>query len=297
MKIVTLVTCFNRKNKTLSALSKLHNQILPSNVEMQHVVVDDGSTDGTTEAVVSSFPNVVILKGTGNLFWAGGMRLGWSEYIKKINFDYILLYNDDVVFKNDAILKLINESTLFKADGGCKEHIVVGSFHSGDNLSTTTYGGLIRSSYWHPLRFKIIDPPVDKYILVDTLNMNACLATHELTKEVGFLSEYFIHCGADTEYGLKVRRAGGKIILAKGYFGECERNTIVDDFISTSKNLHDCYKTLLGNKQQPIRERFKYFKNYAGSFWLFLFIAPYLILPAKYAWIKFLKTINRQYIK
>lgn len=66
MKIAVLLTCFNRKNKTLACLKSLFG-IIPN----CHVyLVDDKSTDGTSEAIKQNFPQVKIIKGDGNLFGA-----------------------------------------------------------------------------------------------------------------------------------------------------------------------------------------------------------------------------------
>ena len=293
MKIVTLATSHNRKHKTLAALKSLHNQTLPDNVRIQHVVVDDGSVDHTSEMINKYFPNVVILKGTGNLYWAGGMRFGWREYVKNIDFDLMLLYNDDVYLEPDALIRLLNTSAIFQYEGGCKDHVVVGSFHDGATPPITTYGGLLRGTSWHPLRFRIIDPPKEKYTCVETLNMNSCLITKALIDKVGFLSDYFIHSGADFEFGLKTIKAGGKVVLAHGYLGECKRNLMHDNFIESSRSLIDCYMNFLGTKQQPFLQRLRYFKTHGGYLWVVFFASPYLYLPFKYAWLKFLRFMVR----
>ncbi len=50
-KIAALLTCFNRKQKTLACLEALFNQELPADVDISTYLVDDASTDGTRDAV------------------------------------------------------------------------------------------------------------------------------------------------------------------------------------------------------------------------------------------------------
>ena len=65
-------------------------------------VVDDGSEDGTSEAVLQTIPETHLIAGSGNLYWGGGMRLAFKEAMKD-GWDFYLLLNDDVILKPSAI--------------------------------------------------------------------------------------------------------------------------------------------------------------------------------------------------
>ena len=69
--IGVVITCYNRKEKTLASLKKLINQEDVDSLDINIYLVDDGSTDGTSEAVKKNFPQVNIIKGDGTLFWNG----------------------------------------------------------------------------------------------------------------------------------------------------------------------------------------------------------------------------------
>lgn len=82
--VAVLLTCHNRKEKTLRCLKHLFAQ--ESNAKKYFIevfLVDDSSTDGTSEGVKDLFPNVNIIKGDGNLFWSRGMQLAWKIAIEK----------------------------------------------------------------------------------------------------------------------------------------------------------------------------------------------------------------------
>lgn len=286
MKIITLTTCHNRRELTINALSCLHLQELPGNFLIEHILVNDASTDGTIEAVKRYFPDIEIIDGTGNLYWAGGMRYGWEQSIKDKEFDYLFVYNDDVTLESDAIFRLMETSFTFMAAGGVKENVIVGAFRSLQH-GRTTYSGVRRASSWHPLRFEKVDPDSMKYISVDTLNMNAALISKHVLNEIGFLSDYFVHGGADYDYGLKVIKSGGVVLLCPGYLGFCETNDDDENYITDAVSLISCYKNLLSVKKQPIKQRMRYYAKHGGFFWPLLWLMPYFTLPLKYIWMKY----------
>jgi GT2 family glycosyltransferase len=188
MNIVALTTCHNRRDLTLASLGDLHTQDLPADVSLSITIVDDGSTDGTTEAVRTAYPDVEIIKGSGSLYWAGGMRLGWEKSVQNQEFDALFVFNDDIRLNRNALRELIDTNRYVRKHYG-PLNVISGAF-TDLNGEVNTYGGFRRSSIWHPLRFEIVSP-TGMPCQVDTLNMNCALITSEALHEVGFLSWYF----------------------------------------------------------------------------------------------------------
>jgi len=61
------------------------------------IVVDDGSTDGTSQFIQELFPHVVLLRGDGNLWWTGAVNMGIRWALERAaTTDYVLLINDDL---------------------------------------------------------------------------------------------------------------------------------------------------------------------------------------------------------
>ena len=82
INIAILITCHNRKKKTIKCLNNLYNQKYIGNIKFKVFLVDDKSSDGTSKTVKNLFPLVKTIKGNGNLFWTGGMRLAWKKALK-----------------------------------------------------------------------------------------------------------------------------------------------------------------------------------------------------------------------
>jgi len=274
--IETLATCHNRLEDTLRALEDLNSQDLPAGVTIRHTIVDDGSIDETYDVVGKLFPETEVLKGSGSLFWAGGMRYGWQSSLRYRVFDYLFLYNDDVTLCKDAIRRLVASSQKFSENFPERSHVVTGTFV--DKNGDLSYGGVVRCSDWHPLRFKLKEPSRSENRIVDTLNMNACLMPRSTIQDVGFLSEFFVHGGADYEFGLKLKKKGGVTLLAPGVIGTCERNSLEGTSCEQGINLLERYRRLLSLKEQPVLQRFAYFKRHGGLLWPLLFLSPYVTL-------------------
>lgn len=282
MIIQTLATCHNRKQKTLASLRDLTQQELPDNCILRHTIVDDGSTDGTSEAVSHRFPEVEIIHGHGSLYWAGGMRYGWEHSIKDHYFDYLFVYNDDVRLNANALNHLISTSSCYLSVDGASAHAVTGAFTDSAG-ETTTYSGAIKTTSWHPFRVQRIEPPDTGFNLVDTMNMNGALISRAALLAAGFLSDFFVHGGADFEYGLKLNKVGGKVLLASGHIGSCDRNSTKGTELEPGITLVERYRRLLSVKGQPPAQRLKYCRQYAPWFWPIIWASPYIKLPVRHS--------------
>lgn len=66
-------------------------------LDIHVIVVDDGSTDGTSEAIAEQFPEVELIRGDGSLWFTAGTNLAIRAALKH-DPDYILGINDDSIF-------------------------------------------------------------------------------------------------------------------------------------------------------------------------------------------------------
>ena len=86
VEIITPV--HNRRDITLQCLKSLA-RINSNALDIHIIIVDDGSTDGTSEAISANYPQVEIIKGDGNLWFTAGTNRGIEAALKH-NPDYIL---------------------------------------------------------------------------------------------------------------------------------------------------------------------------------------------------------------
>jgi GT2 family glycosyltransferase len=254
-------------------LDQLHKQNLPQGYSISIVVVDDGSSDGTTDLIRQKFPNVLIIKGNGNLFWARALIYAWNSYLKNEFYDALLVFNDDIKLYKNTLIDLISSYNIIKNSHG--NLIAVSAAFLDETTNKISYGGYIHSSWWHPLRFQCAYPLNDMPLKIDTLNMNLALISNEALKVVGFLSEYFIHSGADMEFGLKLNKAGGSVWLCPRVLGTCTRHDN-DHIYNERDSLFSKLKFVTRIKGEPVVVRLKYFYYHGGIIWPFLFVALYI---------------------
>jgi GT2 family glycosyltransferase len=103
--VYIIIPVHNRKQITLRCLTHLAKTGDLSRYYV--VIIDDGSTDGTAEAIRSAYPEVIILSGNGDLWWTGATALGMT-YAFEQNAEYFIWLNDDCLPDPGTLPGMIN---------------------------------------------------------------------------------------------------------------------------------------------------------------------------------------------
>ena len=268
--IAVLLTCYNRKEKTLSFLKSLTQQVAFSALQADIYLLDDASTDGTAKAIKALYPGVNIVQGDGNLFWAGGMLRIWKYAITQKEYEIFLLFNDDVVLQPDSIERLLSSYMSVKNTGT----ILVGSTlnHSSNRIS---YGGHIlyksnRAAYYS------IKPNEVSVSPCHLANANIFLVDKATVDKIGLFSDKYTHYLADFDYTITAYRNGIGVFVAPGYFGYCEDDHGVN-WLSGKYSLKQRVNYLYSVKGLAYNEYLYYIKKH--------FPADYKVALAK-LWLK-----------
>jgi GT2 family glycosyltransferase len=277
--IAVLLTCYNRREKTLQCLQALCQQSLPIGIELKPYLVDDASTDGTAEAVKQEYPNVHLIQGTGSLFWNGGMRYAF-EAAQVEDPDYYLWLNDDTALYPHALKTLLDVSAKLSSQGQGKA-IVVGSTLDPETGSPS-YGGVMQTYWWHPLKFHHVHPAPDQPCLCDTLHGNCVLVPRAVAALIGNFNPEYTHNLGDYDYGLRARRKGCSVCMAPGYLGTCSANPPSSRMVKTELtqanwNQVDRPKGLAMEDVtlHSFHEWKAFCREHGGAFWFFYWLLPY----------------------
>lgn len=90
MKASFVIVNYNRKDELLITISKTQQLVNEISENIEIVVVDNGSTDGSAEAISDKFPSVVLVKNPVNT-GAPAWNLGFA----KATGDYLIIIDDD----------------------------------------------------------------------------------------------------------------------------------------------------------------------------------------------------------
>lgn len=256
IKIAAILTCFNRREKTVKCLDSLFRTEKQYNLShdggrlcISVYLTDDACTDGTAEAVkdVCKGKELHILQGNGHCYWAGGMRLAWGEALKNIDkYDFYLLLNDDTIIENNAFDELFATHRYVMETTG-KPGIYSGMISDINDVTRITYSGSVYDDVSKSQYHKVM--PNGKPLKVDITNANILLVPREIVSRVGMFHKGYIHGGADYDYAMTVARHGYSAFITEKVCGQCEFDhkkggEVIADF-----------------RKMSLRERYRYVNN------------------------------------
>lgn len=195
---------YNRKKFTRNYLKALSKQTVK---DFKVIIVDDGSTDGTSEMIGQEFPEVILLKEKGDLWWAEATNIGVRYAISQWA-TYIMTLNDDTLPEIDYIEKMIYWSCI-------EPKALLGAFAINANNNKAIYGGEILN--WKSGKFENIldDISEDKQNglhQVNTFPGRGLMIPVETFKKIGLYdSNNFPQTVADLDFTARADSAGYEI--------------------------------------------------------------------------------------
>ncbi len=211
----------NRREITLKCLRSL-KRIDSENLAIHIVMVDDGSTDGTSEAVKQEFPEVEIIKGDGNLWFTEGTNVGVRAALEHAP-DYVLMMNDDQIFDSKFLQYMIETAEKYPRS-------IVGSLlllwdmpHKLFQVAPiwkTFKGG------WQHARNQTIWTIPKKTWQVDIIVGNCVLIPAAAMREGGLMNSKRYPNLGDSEYTPRLKKKGWQLLIDPRARVFCQPNGI-----------------------------------------------------------------------
>jgi hypothetical protein len=206
---------------TLELLRNCLNSLIKNirSVSLEIFVTDNGSTDGSPKMVEDEFPNVRLIKNTVNL----GFAKANNQAIKQAQGRYILLLNSDTLAHDSSIEGLVAfmEQTPSAGMAGLQLLNEDGSFQNSvanapTLLTELTNKSLLRALF--PNRYPGKEFRPQSPIEVESL-IGACLMVRaETIKAIGLLDEDYFFFFEETDWCLRAKNAGWKIMFHPNLF-------------------------------------------------------------------------------
>lgn len=103
-RVAILILNWNDLHNTAETLISLKSLHYPT---FDVWIVDNGSTDGSGEAIADRFPEVHVRSSPNNLGVAGGRNFGLEAILSRDDADYVLILDNDVVVEPQLLDKLV----------------------------------------------------------------------------------------------------------------------------------------------------------------------------------------------
>ncbi len=214
--IGVVIVNFNGGKLILSCI----NAVLDSSIPVEIAVTDNGSTDGSLEAIQAEFSNhehVSIIAHSTNSGFATGSNRALSALDSSLQT--ILFLNPDCLIGRDTLqqMQLVMQQLPQMGMGGCLILNEDGSEQRGCRRNEPTPLRALSTMVLSGKHFKSVNRVgellPDKPVEVDAVSGAFMLVRRSALKEVGLMDEaYFLHC-EDLDWCKRFRQQGWKVIF------------------------------------------------------------------------------------
>lgn len=181
-EIAAVVVTYNRKELLSQCISKILNQ---KEISCDVVIVDNASTDGTSEMIREQFnrPEIIYINTGANLGGAGGFQVGVKRAVV-LGYQYVWIMDDDTLPYLNSLKELMLADDALKGQWGC--------------LSSVAYwrdGKICKANRQKKTLYKFVTDKElsDKSVKVQMASFVSLLVKTSVIKEVGLpIGEYFI---------------------------------------------------------------------------------------------------------
>ncbi len=205
-----IVLSWNGREDTLECLDSLSRIERP---DLGIICVDNGSTDGSAQAVRERFGHVVLIEAGANLGYAGGNNLG-LRYALDHGASWMVLVNNDATVAADVI-----EGFERALDQRPRAGLLAGKVYFADRPWTIWFAGQRVSTLTgysgRPRGYGRRDAPRYQNVVATDRAVGALMAVSRETLEtVGLFDEALFAYVEDVDLALRVRETGIEIVVA-----------------------------------------------------------------------------------
>ena len=240
-----VVPVHNRKALTERFLDCLAQQTFRN---FTVIVVDDGSSDGTSELIRKRFPDVILLRGDGNLWWSGATNMGIRHALRHTSDnDALLIINDDLEGDPDYLNRVYNA---WQSHPNTLIGSVVVDLNDPDRIfcGGEKLGRWFAKSRWLNTGKRLSAFSSSHCVNVSLLNGAGTLIPASVFDEIGLYDEKHFQHGGDTELPIRASNNGYSLIVAYGAVVKIHPETTAGINVQRSYSIKDVKTFFFGIK-------------------------------------------------
>ena len=209
-QVVVVVLNWNGREDTLACLASLGRCTYPNH---QVLVVDNGSADGSEQAIRAAYPQLPLLQTGANLGFAGGNNTG-IDWALRHRADWVLLLNNDTEVEPEFLTELVERAQRDSRVG------VVGAAiaYARRPQQLWAYGGgrfNVATGRVRHVQQPVPDDALSTHGAVHFYVTGcAMLLRRQLLQQVGVLDTRYFHFCEDADLCLRAETAGWQIAVA-----------------------------------------------------------------------------------
>jgi GT2 family glycosyltransferase len=204
--VYIVVLNYNGLEDTLACLASLKRASYPN---FRVAVVDNCSSDGSEAAIRSRHPELELIQTGKNLGYAGGNNAGIRRALEQ-KADYVCLLNNDTEVDPDFLGPLVEWMERDRDTGIAGPKVC--DFRDRNIIQATgSKANLFLGKFWQINQGKPRDQ-VRGVLEVDYVAGACLLIRRSLIEEIGPVPEEYFLFFEETEWCLKARRAGRKVV-------------------------------------------------------------------------------------
>lgn len=235
-RVSAVIVNWNGKRHLDECLGSLARQSYP---DLEIIMVDNASSDGSVEFVRENFPQVTVIENETNTGFSGGNNIGIARSTGK----YLFLLNNDTVVDEGCISELVR--VIEEKGESCIGVFPKVNFHD-EPMFINSYGAVWNwKYYWRDNRMGLLDlgqyrEPQEVFGSI----FPALLVKRDAFLNIGMFDEYFFSYGEDFDICYRANLMGYKFFLSPG-----------------ARVLHK-FRASSGEKNDPMWSHYYFLRNY-----------------------------------
>jgi GT2 family glycosyltransferase len=205
--VISVILNTNRCQDTLACLTSLNKGAY---LNHRVIVLDNGSTDGSPEAICAQFPDVQLISLESNLGYTGNNNVGIRE-AKEQGADWVFVLNEDTVVAEDCIEQLV-----LVAESDPKVGIVGPLVYHHDEPTVIQSAGGKLDKRWFAVHIGQNEEDHGQYSqpqAVDYISGCALLVKRQVIEQIGGLDEKLFYYWEETDWCTRARERGWRVLF------------------------------------------------------------------------------------